>query len=242
MRLDIELKLFYQYGVVVDDQKMALGMVGVFKDFCQGGKDLRVLRGISVTFTQDHAYAITGVSGSGKSTLLHLLGGLDTTTRGIVTFNGQDLASLKHAQKNAMLNQHLGFVFQFHYLMKELPVIENVMLPGLVAGQSRRDCRQRAQALLAMMGVADKESVYPTTLSGGEQQRVAIARALFNRPAFLLADEPTGNLDADNARMVIDLFFKAKAEWGMGIILCSHDPAMYNRMETIYQLHDGVIQ
>jgi lipoprotein-releasing system ATP-binding protein len=239
--LEVDLKLFYRCGVTVNDQKMTLGTMDVCKDFYQGGKILKVLRGISVTFTQDQTYAITGVSGSGKSTLLHLLGGLDAPTYGVVRFNGQDLTTFKQIQKNTMLNKHLGFVFQFHYLIKELPAIENVMLPGLVAGGRRRSCRQRARELLTMMGVADKEYAYPATLSGGEQQRVAIARALFNKPAFLLADEPTGNLDADNARVVIDLLFTAKVEWGMGIILCSHDPAVYERMQTIYHLHDGLM-
>ncbi len=220
---------------------MTLSAVDVCKDFNQGGKTQKVLRGISVNFVHDHAYAITGVSGSGKSTLLHLLGGLDSPSQGFILCNGKDLAIFKHAEKNVLLNQRLGFVFQFHYLIKELSVIENVILPGLIAGQKRVTCYQRARELLVMMGIEGKENAYPTTLSGGEQQRVAIARALFNKPAFLLADEPTGNLDADNARIVIDLFFKAKAEWGMGIILCSHDPAVYERMETIYHLHDGVI-
>jgi lipoprotein-releasing system ATP-binding protein len=227
---------------LVDDlKKVTLSTVDLHKDFYQGGKVQKVLRGITATFAHDHAYAITGVSGSGKSTFLHLLGGLDVPTAGQVLFNGRDLATLKHEQKNAMLNQALGFVFQFHYLVKELPVLENVMLPGLVRGDRRAVCRQRVLQLLAMMGVEGKEHAYTATLSGGEQQRVAIARALFNRPAFLLADEPTGNLDADNARAVIDLFFKAKAEWGMGIILCSHDPVVYERMATVYRLHDGVI-
>ncbi len=220
---------------------MALSTVAVCKDFYQGGKIQKVLRGVSVTFAHDHAYAITGVSGSGKSTFLHLLGGLDTPSHGTVLYGGKDLATFKHAEKNLLLNKSLGFVFQFHYLIKELSVIENVMLPGLVAGEKRSKCYQRARELLAMMGVEGKENAYTVTLSGGEQQRVAIARALFNKPAFLLADEPTGNLDADNARIVIDLFFKAKADWGMSIILCSHDPAVYERMETIYHLHDGVI-
>jgi len=221
---------------------LSLSLVDVRKDFNQGGKIQQVLRGITATFINDHAYAITGVSGSGKSTFLHLLGGLDVPTSGAVFFNDKNLAQLKPTEKNILLNRSLGFVFQFHYLIKELPVLENVMLPGLVAGNTRVACRQRARELLAMMDVENKLHAYPTTLSGGEQQRVAIARALFNKPAFLLADEPTGNLDADNALGVIDLFFRAKAEWGMTIILCSHDPAGYERMETVYHLHEGIIQ
>jgi ABC-type lipoprotein export system ATPase subunit len=225
----------------VNDQLSTLSVADIYKDFCQGGKVQVVLRGISMTIAQNHSYAITGVSGSGKSTLLHLLGGLDVPSQGSVLFNGKKWTSFKQGEKNAILNKSIGFVFQFHYLIKELSVIENIMLPGLIAGYNRRACRQRAQQLLDIMSIKDKESLYPITLSGGEQQRVAVARALFNKPTFLLADEPTGNLDADNAQSVMDLFLKAKAEWGMSIVLCSHDPAMYQQMETIYHLQDGVI-
>lgn len=227
--------------MIHDQENLKLSMCDVHKDFYQGGKFQRVLRGITVTFDHNRAYALTGVSGSGKSTLLHLLGGLDTPTAGSVFFNTKNMASLAQEAKNALLNRSLGFVFQFHYLIKELPVIENVLLPGLVNGKTYTECKKRAQELLDMVGVGDKANTYPTTLSGGEQQRVAIARALFNKPAFLLADEPTGSLDADNAQSVIDLLFKAKAEWHMGIIVCSHDPAVYQRMETVYRLHEGVI-
>ncbi len=225
----------------MNDQLSTLSVADIYKDFCQGGKVQVVLRGISMTIAQNHSYAITGVSGSGKSTLLHLLGGLDVPSQGSVLFNGKKWTSFKQGEKNAILNKSIGFVFQFHYLIKELSVIENIMLPGLIAGYNRRACRQRAQQLLDIMSIKDKESLYPITLSGGEQQRVAVARALFNKPTFLLADEPTGNLDADNAQSVMDLFLKAKAEWGMSIVLCSHDPAMYQQMETIYHLQDGVI-
>ena len=225
----------------MNDQLLTLSVADIYKDFYQGGKVQAVLRGISMTIAQNHSYAITGVSGSGKSTLLHLLGGLDNPSQGSVLFNGKKWTSFKHREKNAILNKLIGFVFQFHYLIKELSVIENIMLPGLIAGDNRRACRQRALQLLDMMGIKNKESSYPDTLSGGEQQRVAVSRALFNKPAFLLADEPTGNLDTDNAQTVMSLFLKAKAEWGMGIILCSHDPSMYQQMETIYHLQDGII-
>ncbi len=224
-----------------DQKNQTLRSVDIFKNFYQGGNVQHVLRGISATFSQNHTYAITGVSGSGKSTFLHLLGGLDDPSAGAVLFNDHDFSALKSTDKNELLNQSLGFVFQFHYLIKELSVLENVMLPGLVRGDKRSACQGRARELLAMMGVERKEHAYPMTLSGGEQQRVAIARALFNKPVFLLADEPTGNLDADNARAVVDLFFRAKDEWGMGIILCSHDPAVFGRMETICRLHEGVM-
>jgi ABC-type lipoprotein export system ATPase subunit len=213
----------------------------VFKNFGDDDKICHVLRGVSVEFGNGVSYAIRGVSGSGKSTLMHILGGLDVPSDGTVTFNGKDIYKLKQREKEIYLNQTMGFVFQFHYLVKELTVLENVMLVGLVKGESKKKCRIRAFELLEIMGLLGKESNYPGELSGGEQQRVSIARAIFNKPSFLLADEPTGNLDSDNAKNVVDLMIKAKDEWGMGVVICSHDPDVYNRMEVVYTLHDGLL-
>jgi lipoprotein-releasing system ATP-binding protein len=213
----------------------------VYKDFLQGGKLLRVLRGISIDFSQNQTYAITGVSGSGKSTLLHLLGGLDEPTSGTILINNSPLNNISSKQKTKILNSYFGFVFQFHYLIKELTALENIILPGLARGTGKKACKSHARMLLESMGLTSKEDAYPDQLSGGEQQRVSIARALFNKPAFLLADEPTGNLDAENAQQVVNLLLKAHQEWGMGIILCSHDPHVYKQMQTIYSLHEGVL-
>jgi len=221
--------------------KDTLTLHDVHKAYKQGGKTLTVLKGITASFNQGASYAITGVSGSGKSTLLHLLGGLDEPSRGQVRLSDKDLQSLRSSQKSAFLNRTIGFVFQFHYLVKELTVAENIMMMGLIAGANKRQCRERVDELLEMVCIKDKAAVYPTQLSGGEQQRVAIARALFNRPSFLLADEPTGNLDAENAQRVVDICIKAQQEWGMGIVLCSHDSVIYNRMTSVYRLHDGVL-
>jgi len=218
-----------------------LTLRNVHKVYEQGGKPLVVLKGITASFNQGALYAITGVSGSGKSTLLHLLGGLDEPSEGDVWLNDKNLQSLRSGQKSTFLNRTVGFVFQFHYLVKELTVAENIMMIGLIRGERQSQCRERVAELLAMVGLTDKATVYPTKLSGGEQQRVAIARALFNRPSFLLADEPTGNLDADNAQRVVDICIAAQQEWGMGIVLCSHDSVIYNRMTSVYRLRDGVL-
>ena len=209
------------------------------KEFDQGGKILPVLKGISVEFHQAKSYAITGVSGSGKSTLLHLLGGIDVSTGGKVTLNDKDLETFKTDRRQHFLNRTIGFVFQFHYLIKELSVLENIMLMGLIKGDSRDKCVARAKKLLSLVNLSAKADVYPHQLSGGEQQRVAIARALFNKPSFLLADEPTGNLDAQNAQQIIDLFIQAQNEWGMGLIICSHDSAVCARMGVEYRLFNG---
>lgn len=209
------------------------------KSYSVGSAQQSVLNGISVQFNQGASYAIIGVSGSGKSTLLHLLGGLDAPTKGAVIADGQNLATLKQSTKNAFLNQSVGFVFQFHYLVRELSVIENIMVPGLIKGDSFQTARQRAQELLASVGLAGYDDRAIADLSGGEQQRVSIARALFNKPKFLLADEPTGNLDAHNAKAVVSLLLAAQQAWGMGIILCSHDASVYQRMQVLYRLHEG---
>ncbi len=218
-----------------------LALHGVYKNYEQGGVLVPVLKGVDGTFHQGCSYAITGVSGSGKSTLLHVLGGLDVPSSGSVTFNAKNFDQFRTSHKNSFLNLHIGFVFQFHYLIRELTVRENVMMPGLIKGESRRACRTRAEQLLKLIGLSERADFYPPQLSGGEQQRVAIARALFNKPSFLLADEPTGNLDAENAQMVVDLFCAGQKEWNMGIVICTHDSAVYGRMETVYRLYEGTL-
>jgi lipoprotein-releasing system ATP-binding protein len=207
------------------------------KKFEQGGKIQAVLNGINMNIIRGKAYAITGVSGSGKSTLLHIIGGLDEPTDGMVLFQGHDI--FNNSKKAYILNKFIGFVFQFHYLIKELNVIENVMMPGLICGKSKKDCFEWAKSLVSSIGLEDKLFSCPNQLSGGEQQRVAIARAMFNKPLFVLADEPTGNLDEDNADMVVKFFLKAQREWNMGLVICSHDRSVYDKMDTVYVLHNG---
>jgi lipoprotein-releasing system ATP-binding protein len=196
----------------------------VHKSYSQAGKQLNVIQGISTTFNQGSSYAIIGASGSGKSTLLHLLGGLDTPTSGKVYLDKQ---------------LHIGFVFQFHYLINELTVLENIMIVGMIKGISRTTSTKKAEALLEKVGLASKANSYPVELSGGEQQRVSILRAIFNEPHFLLADEPTGNLDAHMAQEIVKLLEHYRKEYNMGIILCSHDLHVYEKMEKIYELIDG---
>ncbi len=219
----------------------SLKLYDIFKAYDQGDKSLQVLNGISVTFSKGKSYAITGSSGSGKSTLMHIIGLLDEPSSGQVYYNDVSTALMRGQEKKLFLNRTIGFVFQFHYLLNELTALENIMLMGLIKGESKQLVMERAQSLLNMVGLASKADSYPFQLSGGEQQRVAIARALFNRPAFLIADEPTGNLDAHNAQLMIDIFVQAQREWGMGLIICSHDKEIYQRMETVYRLANGVL-
>lgn len=222
-----------------------LSTVNVRKKFYQGGKELEVLSGISQTFERGKSYGIVGVSGSGKSTFMHILGGLDAPTSGQVRLFGQPLHSnyigAKKTAQHLLRNEHLGFVFQFHYLVKELSVIENVMLPGLIGGMSRMDALVRAHDLLDFVGLGDKADGYPVALSGGEQQRVSIIRAMFNKPAFLIADEPTGNLDEGNAELAVKLLLDGCKLWEMGLILCSHDRHVYERMDRVLRMQHGVL-
>ena len=212
-------------------QASSLQTQNLHKSFSQAGKTLSVLNDISITFDQGKSYAITGASGSGKSTFLHLLGGLDKPTSGSVRFNTKDLSTAS-----------LGFVFQFHYLVHEMTALENIYLMGLIKGQSRQKCIQKAKKLLERVGLTDKAESYPYQLSGGEQQRISIVRAIFNEPDFLLADEPTGNLDAANAEQLVDFVLQCQKEWNMGIVLCSHDAAVYQRMDQVFVLKDGALE
>ena len=150
-----------------------------------------------------------------------------------------DIALLNAAEKQGLLNSAIGFVFQYHYLVNELTVRDNITLPGRIAGMDRDAIVSRVEELAHVVGLTQHLDGYPSQLSGGEQQRVSLARALFNKPAFLLADEPTGNLDADNAQRVVDLLLLGQREWGMGVIICSHDAHVYGRMDTVLRLENG---
>jgi ABC-type lipoprotein export system ATPase subunit len=213
----------------------------VRKSFQQGAHSLPVLHDISASFAPGHSYAITGASGSGKSTLLHLLAGLDAPCSGSVSFNNVDLHALGAQQKNIFLNKTIGLVFQSPYLIKELSVLENVMLKGLIAGTRFADCKKEAQELLYTVKLEDKLAAYPGQLSGGQQQRVALARALMNKPLFLLADEPTGNLDAQTGELIVELLLTVQKAWGVGLIVSTHDRDITQQMRTRYELQNGLL-
>lgn len=200
---------------------------------------LKILKGLDFDVVAGEAVCILGASGAGKSTFLHILGTLDRPTRGTVYFNGEDLFTKSDAELSAFRSQKLGFVFQFHHLLSEFTALENVMLPGRIAGLNHRDCRQRAQGLLEYLGLAHRLTHYPSELSGGEQQRVAIARSLFHKPALLLADEPTGNLDSENSQKIQDLFFQLKEEMGLTLIVVTHDTRFSARFRRSVRMADG---
>lgn len=211
----------------------------VVKAFTQDASTITVLDKISYTFVQGHTYAITGLSGMGKSTFLHLIAGIDTPDAGSVSFNDVDIRQFSPSERTIFFNQSLGLAFQHPYLIKELTVMENVMIPGIINGRSEEECKARCSHLLQLTGLGAKANALPGTLSGGQQQRAALARAVFNQPNFLLADEPTGSLDEITSKSIVELLRTYQKEWGMGIIVATHDPLVTQSMNTTLHVHNG---
>jgi lipoprotein-releasing system ATP-binding protein len=206
------------------------------------GSPIEVLRGVSFTLEKGAAVAITGASGSGKSTLLHLLGALDQPSSGQVLLGGRDVSRLGDEEVAEVRNHHVGFVFQFHHLLREFTAIENVMMPALLAGRSFSDARVRARALLAEVGLDHRETHKPRQLSGGEQQRVAVARALMNEPLVLLADEPSGNLDASTSLKLHEMLFGLREKRELSLIVVTHNGDLAARADRILVLEQGRLQ
>ncbi|MBI1315692.1 ATP-binding cassette domain-containing protein [bacterium] len=200
---------------------------------------LSVLNEVSLRIAPHSLNAIVGASGAGKSTLLHIMGTLDRPDSGKVFFEGTDLLQLDEKAQAHFRNRRLGFVFQFHHLLPEFSALENVSMPLLIGGMAWKEAREQAADALVFMGLQDRQDHRPSELSGGEQQRVAVARAIVHRPALLLADEPTGNLDTRNAAMVHDWFFRLRDEWGQTIVLITHNPELAQRADRTLTLTDG---
>ncbi len=211
----------------------------VSKAYHDGLRELRILRGVDLHVYEGESLVITGPSGVGKSTLLHILGTLDTPTDGETLFRGQPIHAMSQRTLNDVRNKSIGFVFQFYHLLPEFTAFENVMMPALARGASRRTCRARAEELLDKVGLADRARHKPGQLSGGEQQRVAIARALFNRPALVLADEPTGNLDESTGEGITRLLWSLNRSENVTLVVVTHDQTLAERSDRWIQLHEG---
>ncbi len=210
------------------------------KTYSDGTAKIEVLRQINLTVNAADMIAIVGTSGSGKSTLLHLLGGLDQPTQGEVFLNGHNIQTLSEAEKCRMRNQYLGFVYQFHHLLPEFSALENVSMPLLIRGDlTPQMIAEKAAHLLEKVGLQDRLQHRLGELSGGERQRVAIARALVAEPLCVLADEPTGNLDPQNAEKVLELFFELQQASGTSVIMVTHDPAIARRAQRTYRIEQG---
>jgi lipoprotein-releasing system ATP-binding protein len=220
----------------------SLRLEGVQRRFRQGDAWLEVLRGAKLALAPGEVMALVGPSGSGKSTLLQIAGLLEHPDGGEVYIAGHACGRLPDAQRTQIRRERLGFVYQFHHLLPEFSALENVMLPHMLAGNDRRSARERARQLLKTLGLAEREEHRPARLSGGEQQRVAIARAMANRPAVLLADEPTGNLDEETARVVFEALVAAARETGAALLVATHNAELAARADGIYRLHNGIVE
>jgi lipoprotein-releasing system ATP-binding protein len=212
------------------------------KKYSNGGEDLVILDQLDLSLEKGKKLIITGASGCGKSTLLNIIGGLDRGSGGIVSVSGHDVEKMKEPELSNFRNKVIGFVFQFHYLLKELTAVENVMMPSFIAGNTRKKALEEAENLLRKVNLGDRSSYYPYQLSGGERQRVAVVRALINRPHMVLADEPTGNLDEKNSRAVEQLLFNLVEENNTTLIMVTHDAALAQRGDITMKLERGKLK
>ncbi len=224
------------------DAAPVLACEGLCKEYSQGAQTLQILENVALSVAVGEMVAVMGVSGSGKTTLLHLLGGLDVPTAGEVWIAGMALSTLSEKSRGHLRNHSLGFVYQFHHLLEEFNVLENVAMPLLIRGARRKEIDTRVMAILERIGLADRSVHRPSQLSGGERQRVAIARALVTEPQCVLLDEPTGNLDHHNATLFQELLGELNRELGIACVVATHSESLAQVAHRLLHLESGVLQ
>jgi lipoprotein-releasing system ATP-binding protein len=202
---------------------------------------VQVLKGVDIDVQKAEVVSIAGPSGSGKSTLLHILGTLDQADTGTINMNNTEISLLSPKKMAAFRNKHIGFVFQFHHLLPEFTALENVCIPGWLAGRKKNEVKEEAEKLLKLLGLSQRLENKPNQLSGGEQQRVAVARALINRPGIIMADEPTGNLDSANARELHQLFFDLRKQFNQTFLIVTHNEELAQLSDRVLHMKDGKI-
>jgi lipoprotein-releasing system ATP-binding protein len=222
-----------------DTRGAVLECRGVVRRFLEGDSTLEVLSGVDLFVKPAERLAIVGASGSGKTTLLQIMGGLDEPSQGDVLVDGRTMAHIDEASKGTLRNQYIGFVYQFHHLLPEFSAVENVAMPLMIRGITKSDALAQAGELLSRVGLGERLSHKPGELSGGERQRAAVARALITRPKLVLADEPTGNLDAGNGEHVLRLMLELNAELHTSLVVVTHDHSIAEQMDRILVLEDG---
>ena len=221
------------------DTKILLRAENLVKNYISGTETLHILKGINFLIEEGKSLAINGQSGSGKSTLLNILGGLDRTDEGRVFIGGDEITALSEKETAQYRSKRVGFIFQFHYLLKDFTALENVMIPAYIAGIKKKDAIERAKSLLADVNLEDRLNHFPSQLSGGERQRVAVARSMVNDPAVILADEPTGNLDPFNSSIVAQLLYAGAEKRGKTLIVVTHDREVAARASIRFVLENG---
>jgi lipoprotein-releasing system ATP-binding protein len=214
---------------------------GLTKNYVSGNETLHILRGIDFAAPWGGAIAVSGQSGSGKSTFLNIIGGLDRCDSGSVVIGGTEISGFSENALSSFRQQRIGFIFQFHYLLKDFTALENVMLPAYMMGMKKKDALEKARVLLSDVKLDGRSHHYPSQLSGGERQRVAVARAMVNDPDMILADEPTGNLDPSNSAMVADLLYGGAEKYGKTLIVVTHDDSVAQRAPLRYILENGAL-
>jgi len=224
-----------------ENNKNLVKVSNIIKNYISGTETLYILRGVNFEIEEGKSAAIMGISGSGKSTLLNIIGGLDRADDGKVLIGGDEITSLDETQMSQYRSKRVGFIFQFHYLLKDFTALENVMLPAFIAGMKKKEAHKRAETLLADVKLEDRKNHFPSQLSGGERQRVAVARSMVNDPSLILADEPTGNLDPQNSDIVTQLLYENAQKWGKTLIVVTHDKMIAEKASIQLVLENGLL-